>query len=307
MYINITTLFSISLLLTTLNACTSVNASKENAESKLTTNRKSTEQSREYWYDGNAEISSYKISQARYGEIHVGTEIFVYVTEPFSKKYNTKSDQNNADNIPVLKLNRTKKFTTGIYPYSIMTSTFFPFENNIHSTKITSSMQEWCGMTFMEMINNGDFTFNLDSYFEGQSYKNKTLDKTVLEDDIWSLIRLNPDQLPVGNIKMIPSFAYQRLTHKETKAYEVTLSKVSDKETIEYSILYPELEKSLYITFEKEFPYKVLYWEETYASGYGSNRKMLTTKAELLETIKVDYWNKNSNKDKGWRTKLKLD
>jgi len=38
---------------------------------------------KEYWYAGNAEITSYKLDQARYGELREGTSVLVYVTEPF--------------------------------------------------------------------------------------------------------------------------------------------------------------------------------------------------------------------------------
>ena len=63
-----------------------------------------------YWYSGQAEVSSYKLNQARYGEIHQGTAVLVFVTESFSKDKNTKSDQKRESDIPVLKLNFSKKF-----------------------------------------------------------------------------------------------------------------------------------------------------------------------------------------------------
>ncbi|MEM6807488.1 MAG: septum formation inhibitor Maf, partial [Bacteroidota bacterium] len=45
-----------------------------------------------YWYKGEAEISSYKLEQARYGEIHEGHSVLVYVTEDFSKSKQVKLD-----------------------------------------------------------------------------------------------------------------------------------------------------------------------------------------------------------------------
>ncbi len=35
----------------------------------------------DYWYDGKAEITSYKLEQARYGELHEGYVVLVFVTE----------------------------------------------------------------------------------------------------------------------------------------------------------------------------------------------------------------------------------
>ncbi|MEQ9230208.1 MAG: hypothetical protein RIF46_05960, partial [Cyclobacteriaceae bacterium] len=98
-----------------------------------------------YWSKGGAEITSYDLEQARYGEIHKGTAVTVFVTEPFSKSKQVKLDDYKSagdDRVNVLKLNLTKKFLTGIYPYSMMLSTFSPLDG---SPMIKSSMtvQEW--------------------------------------------------------------------------------------------------------------------------------------------------------------------
>lgn len=105
-----------------------------------------------YWYDGKAEISSYKLKQGRYGEIHRGTASLIFVTEPFSPQRFVKPYQENKQSISVLKLNFVKKFNTGIYPYSMMTSTFLPIDST-YSLKVSSSSQEWCGHTYMELKN----------------------------------------------------------------------------------------------------------------------------------------------------------
>ena len=65
-----------------------------------------------YWYAGEAEITSYTLEQARYGETHKGTSVLVYVTEPFSKSKQVKLDNwrdQSEDNVSVLKLNMTRK------------------------------------------------------------------------------------------------------------------------------------------------------------------------------------------------------
>ena len=38
-----------------------------------------------YWYAGEAELNSYTLSQARYGENHEGEAVLIFVTEDFSK------------------------------------------------------------------------------------------------------------------------------------------------------------------------------------------------------------------------------
>lgn len=265
-------------------------------------------QQKEYWYSGQAEISSYKLTQARYGEKHQGTAVLVFVTEPFSKKNNVKADAPSSNNVSVLKLNFTKKFNTGVYPYSMMTSTFFPFSNGEHSLKVSSSSQEWCGHTYMELKNDKQFNIKIDSYFKGETNNDLTIKKDYLEDDFWSMIRLNSEQLPTGKHRVIPAFFYLRLLHKEAKAYECELSLLKlDESTNSYKIVFPDLDRKVTINYQSHFPYKILSWRETYYSGWGKSRKLLTTSAELMNTIKSDYWNRHGNKDVNLRKQLDLD
>jgi hypothetical protein len=65
---------------------------------------------KDYWYAGEAEITSYELQQARYGEIRNGKAVLVFVTEDFLPQKQVKADRYNSTNIPVLKLNSTKKF-----------------------------------------------------------------------------------------------------------------------------------------------------------------------------------------------------
>lgn len=290
-----------SLVLTALiiGGCTN-----DNSETEVLGNDP---QAKEYWYDGQAELTSYTLSQARYGEIHEGHAVLIFVTEPFSKSTWTKADNPGSDDIPVMKLNFTKKFNTGIYPYSMMNSTFFPFENGNHSLKISSSSQEWCGHTYMELRNKKKFEVRTDSYFQEESNEQETLDKTWLEDDFWTMIRLNPDKLPTGNTQVIPSFLYLRLGHGELKAYDCEIKLEAHEGYKSYTISYPEIERTITITFESNFPYLITGWEETYYSGWGASRQKLTSKAVLNKSLKTDYWTKNKASDSVWREKLGLD
>jgi len=125
---------------------------------------------------------------------------------------------------------------------------------------------------------------------------------------MWSIIRLHPDLLPEGEIVVIPSFFYLRLRHKEAKAYTCQITKAQvDATTSSYTMTYPELERTLSINYETQFPHKITSWEETYFSGWGASKKKLTTTAEKIKTLKNAYWTKNSNMDKQLRTQLGLD
>jgi len=299
-------LISMTVSFLTVSSCDLISTS-ETSGLEQDPNRVPSQKTKDYWYDGTAEISSYTLTQARYGELHEGTATLVYVTEPFSRESNTKADQHRKSNVPVLKLNTTKKFTTGIYPYSIMTSTFLPFEGSNTSLKIASSMQEWCGMTYLEMKNDKKLSFSLNSYFEGRSFENQRVSPSLLEDDLWSLIRLNPESLPTGKLDIIPSMEQTLLINSPITSTEATATLSENQSDIRsYIISYPAMDRTLTIHFEDEFPHKITGWEETRTSGYGSNRKTLTTKAVIKKTVKTPYWQNNTNQDKHWRDTLGL-
>ncbi len=261
-----------------------------------------------YWYAGGAEITSYKLTQARYGELHEGKAVLVFVTEPFSKSSWTKADNPTDQDVPVMKLNFTKKFNTGVYPYSMMTSTFLPVDkkHGESSIKISSSSQEWCGHTFMEMKNKpgAKYDLSLNSYFEGESFTSE-VEKLPLEDDIWTMIRTRPADLPVGKVKMIPSFFYLRLGHQKAQGYDCQITiEIVDQSTQKYILNYPDLDRTLKIEHKRGFPYEIVSWEETYVSGWGKDKKKLTTKAKRINTIMSDYWNRHGNADSKLRERL---
>ncbi|MEX0361456.1 MAG: septum formation inhibitor Maf, partial [Allomuricauda sp.] len=64
------------------NKESSMNAEKALVKPKKP-KKKLSEDFKSYWYAGNAEITSYKLEQARYGELRDGTAVLIYVTEPF--------------------------------------------------------------------------------------------------------------------------------------------------------------------------------------------------------------------------------
>lgn len=262
-----------------------------------------------YWYQGKAELSSYTLQQARYTDVHSGTVVNIFVTEDFSKSKQVKLDdpgRAGADKLPVLKLNQSFKFNTGIYPYSSMHSVFMPVDinNYPHAVKLTSDVQEWCGSAFMQLNSRGNKNEILQySYFESEGDVKFTFDQTVLEDELWTLIRLSPEKLPVGEMQVLPGFIYLRYAHKPVKPYNGKLQLQDNGNTQTYSVSIPELKKTLSITFEKSFPYMITGWEESYPVFSG---EILTTTAKLNKTLITDYWNKHAVSDRSLRKELGL-
>lgn len=258
---------------------------------------------KDYWYDGQAEITSYNLEQARYGELRNGTAALIFVTEDFLPDIQVKADNQNETNISVLKLNATKKFTTGIYPYSVMTSTFDPVALEHHALKVSQSTQEWCGHVYTQLNNRDTFEIWGHSYFEKEADRQLSIEKAFLENEIWTQLRIDPNALPTGEISIIPDLAYLGMKHLPIKAYRATA--ILTNET--YTLNYPELNRSLVITYEQAFPFGILGWEERFSSGFGSKAQILTTKATAIKTIKSPYWSKNSNADSNLRNTLGLE
>jgi len=259
----------------------------------------------DYWYTGKAEVSSYELKQARYGEMRDGMATLIFVTEPFSKKKHVKlnyPDRAEDDKQTVMKLNFVKKFETGIYPYSMMLSSFTPVDQS-PTMKVTMSGQEWCGHVFAQLnLEKKKYKVQSFSYFESEGDQDFSIDRTLLEDEVWNLIRLDYKALPTGEIKVTPGLFATRLMHQPLKTLNVkaTLKETGDKAT--YTLNF-ENDRTLAITFATSFPHKILYWEETY-KGLGG--KTLTTSGKLKETLHIDYWNKNSTADNYLRDSLRL-
>lgn len=255
-----------------------------------------------YWYGGKAEITSYKLTQARYGEVHEGTAVHIFVTEDFLPEKQVKADGKNPQNIPILKLNSTKKFVTGIYPYSIMTSSFSPISKKKQALKISFSAQEWCGNTFIQLNNRTNFEINFHSYFESDADRKHSLKKKVLEDELWNQLRISPENIPTGNIEVIPSFEFLALHHKEIKSYAAVATLKTVGNLHFYKLNYPKLKRTLTIKISKEFPYYIQSWEETITK----RGKTLTSKAEKISTILSAYWTKSGVGDTTERKALGL-
>ena len=273
---------------------------------------------KQQWYAGKAELSSYILQQARYGELRNGESVLIFVTEDFLKDKLVKPDEpeKERNKVRVLKMNMNKNFVTGIYPYSMMLSVFTPVSKNgdAKTLKADASSQEWCGHTFSQMrLKGGNYNWTLHSYFEKDGEQDKKLDGALLEDEIWNRIRINPSALPQGKAEMLPGQLWQRLSHTEMKKEEVVLSLskadtflIKESNIQLYTIHYPVAQRTLQIYFQYNFPHEIVAWQESYPDGFGSNKKMLTTKAIRKKTIWLDYWKHNAVSDSIFRDTLQL-
>lgn len=262
---------------------------------------------KDYWYQGKSEINIYELKQYRYGELYDGEATLIYVTEDFSRQKQVKLDdsENSKDKVSVLKLNFIKKFNTGIYPYSVMTSVFSPVDYN-DVIKITMSAQEWCGQVYAQanILSNNNYKFMKHSYFEKEADSETILEADYWEDEIWNLIRLDYKQLPYGTLRVIPGLFGNRTSHNNLVP-QVAEGKIFENydETIHmYQLRYPDLGIYLQIRFSSSYPHRIVSWEEGILNGLDTLKTVATIKSDAY----LDYWNRNKKSDKYLRDSLDI-
>lgn len=272
-------------------------------ESTIVKKRELTPDFTDYWYQSKAEISSYELSQARYGEMREGTAVLIFVTEPFDRNELIKSDIPSESDVRVLKLNATRDFITGIYPYKIMSSTFLPLDTQEHALKAMGSIQEWCGLTYQQFTRDNDsYDVELHSYFQKEGNQNFKIDFQMLENEIPLRLRLGPEEMPTGDLMVVPSVEFLRLKHAETKPYKAIAKLAELPDGFLYSVKYPELGRTIAFKTEKAFPYKILNWMDRYTDG---GTPQVST-GSLKKTLMTDYWNQNNLENEVLRDSLAL-
>jgi hypothetical protein len=255
-----------------------------------------------YWYNGKAELTSYTMQQDRYGQMRETEQVNIFVTEDLSASKQVKLDDAAAagnDRVPVLKLNSVRRFETGIYDYSMMSSVFTPIRAGQPSLKLTATIQDWCGHTFTQ-INRADknWQWRQFSYFEKEADTDLKLADCMLEDELFTHLRLNPD-VGTRKVSMLPGIFYLRMKHLPTQARTAEITTTFQDNQRVTVVNYLDLPRRITITQEQAFPYKILAWEET-----ESNK--IWASAKLNRTVITDYWAKNGNEFVGYRDSLGL-
>jgi hypothetical protein len=100
------------------------------------------------WDDGQAEVSTYRITRPFYGETWEGEATFVIVKEPWVGSDEVKADDASRATGQVLKLHRLEEVVTRYYPYRFATTCFVERRGGLPLVKIASTSGELCGTTY---------------------------------------------------------------------------------------------------------------------------------------------------------------
>ncbi len=296
-------LSTLSLLAVYLSTHSCHPGSNHSGQTVLVANSLSNNSFADYWYKGEGELNTFELEQFRYGEMRKGEAVMVFVTEDFSKSKQVKldnPDKHLGDKVSVMKLNHIRRFVTGIYDYSMMQSVFTPidFLKYPKSLKATMTSQDWCGHVFTQLNLEGDrYKATGFSYFEKESDSTTKLKTDMLEDELWTRIRIAPEGIKEGNYEIIPSTFYSRLAHEPLKAKQARLRKEKDNNTSFLILEYLHLDRTITIGYTSDFPHKILSWTEMQGGS-------LMSKGKLKASVKTAYWRQHDNKHEFLRDSL---
>lgn len=263
----------------------------------------------DHWGDGKAELASYEGEVSRYGELRDARAVLIYVTEPHDRRDWVKDDEvEKPHRVDVLKLNRTLKFQTGIYPYAVMTSVFSPVDDwdrpRFQPTKITLNAQEWCGNVFLGLWPGPEMFFEqMHSYFdseEDRTRKVETGEKTLYQDALPIQLRELDGPFNGGDDwegELVPSAWHSRTGHEPLEPVDATIERseatVDGTAVKRFVLEYGDVEITYDI--ESDAPHRLLRWEH---SNGGHLR--------LQESTRLPYWKLNKRGDESYREELGL-
>ncbi|MDA3962745.1 MAG: septum formation inhibitor Maf [Planctomycetota bacterium] len=231
---------------------------------------------RAYWYDQGAEITRYQLDQARYGEQRQGDAVLIFVTEPLATTTAVKSDNPRAaDAVPGLKLNHTRSFVTGVYPYHCLVTVLQPIAaGGPHALKVSTSVQEWCGHVFEQFTPQGEnWRYQLHSYFQSEGEQDRPIPRVWLEDELWTRLRIDPASLPSGEIQLVPGALTRRFKHLPAAAHTATVKRTVTGDQATLSIRYADIPRELHISHQAAFPYAIESWTEHMGQAVTTARK----------------------------------
>jgi hypothetical protein len=262
-----------------------------------------------HWRDGKGELSGYEITTSRYGKLHRGRTVLIYVTEPVDTRVWIKAERGPVPpehRAEVLKLNHVLKFSTGIYPYSVLTSVFSPLDGQGRERfapgKISLSAQEWCGHFFQQIHPKGDrYHSQMHSYFGGEGDAGETVttaEGTLYEDALWIQLRELDGQFNGGKDwsgQLVPSLWSRRKAHVKLRPVPATITR--SRATLDGTPVTRFVVKRSGLTrtfdVEQAYPHRILAWNASDGE-----------KARLLKTTRLAYWKLHNPGDESFLEQL---
>jgi hypothetical protein len=234
---------------------------KPKVESVVAINQETNKTFTDYWKNGKSETTKYDLKE---DSISVGEGSLTF-------NIDYVEGINKTDSIQVLHSDFTGKIQKENYDYSAMTSAYLPLNLTLrpHAMKVINSVQEPSGNSFLELSQiPKSYEIITKNTFKEKMKEHFISERKNLEDELWAKIRMNPNDLPTGDIEIIPSFAYWQSVRKSPNVYEAKAelkeylgTEFIGKKLKTYTLDYPDLKRNLSIVFEGEFPFEIVGWK----------------------------------------------
>lgn len=260
------------------------------------------------WGDGQAELAGYRARIQRYGATREAEVVLVSVVETMDRRSWIKDDAVPAEHrVYVMKLLRSEKFLTGVYPYSVQRCVYAPVEafgpHRFAPVKLTLTAQEWCGHLFHGIwpAPRRLLSHRL-SYFASEGQRTRVIDTggpVLYEDALWIQLRELDGPFNGGKPwkgRLIPTLWRQRARHAEVRPVPATIERApverEGKPATRFTVRHGEV--TLTIDVEPEGQRRILGWK-----GPGGE-------ATLARSTRMKYWELNRPGDEALRERLGL-
>ena len=246
-------------------------------------------QNTSYWGDGKAEFNIYDAQIVREGAPRACEVLHVLVRESFDPKQLVKSDKpNQADAIPVLKLNQILHVPTGLYVAQQMHSNFWRVDN-AQLVKFSLTSGDSVGNTYKEgRRDNAAFTYEYRTYGDGIAggKENVALPPNgFFYDELPWLVRTIDFQKPSTPFEI--QLAGSAINSKKDN-FIFKPAKISCKATErEIDVAVEHSAGTDHFVLDRDFPNLLRQWN----AADGSRLKM-------KRSLKVAYWNYNKPGDR---------
>lgn len=257
-----------------------------------------------YWYQNQAEVSSYDLGIEQFGEFRRGEAVLIFSAKDISKSEQvelTNPDLAGDDRVPVMKLNKYWRFNTGLSDCSLMGTVFTPIDLNLYpfTLKQTTTVQDWSGQDFLQLSRQEDgYDVKHLSYYQSGEDQDYSINPDLLEDEIFTRIRINPASVPSGEIEIVPGDFF-RLAREPVKPKRARVQFLKSEATTQCLVEYLHLNRTVRINFETAFPHKILSWTE-------EQDQRVVVEGKLRKTVLDAYWEKNSGSCLPMRDSLDL-
>ncbi|HEV2063849.1 MAG TPA: hypothetical protein VGS00_04810 [Thermoanaerobaculia bacterium] len=234
------------------------------------------------WNDGNAEVSTYRASDMRYGIPRTSRAALIVVAEDLDRDKLVKVERVGGEprTLRVLKLNHVRSIQTGVYVYNQMLSAFLAADR-LDPVKFTMTSHEWCGNSFVEWRSDRK-TLAIRSYFESVADQDVPLDPggALFYDTLPLALRaLDFEATREGRLRVLSTLfasapappvaeeAVLRCAAGPGSTHRVTLDRGPRRDILD---------------FERTFPHRLVRWERP-------DGGLLT----LIDSRRFPYWQKN--------------